>query len=76
MTAPGFVAHRGRFLDVDGLVVEFVQGESISPPGDVINQDPIAVLVEDAGYRELTPALADQLADVLARAAAIADGAQ
>lgn len=72
----GFVAHHARLLDVDGLVVELVQGEGISPQGEVVDRDPIAVLVEGAGWLEMPPALAVRLADALVLAAAIAGGAR
>jgi hypothetical protein len=68
----GFVAHHARVLDLDGLIVELVQGEGISPQGEVIDQDPIAVLVEGAGWREMTPDLANRLAG----AAAVAGGSR
>ena len=60
----GFVAHYARLLDVDGLLVEVLQGETISPQGDVLEQDPIVILCEGAGGgRELTANQAMQLAD-------------
>ena len=34
----GFVAHHARLLDTDGLIVKVVQGETISPQGDVLSR--------------------------------------
>ncbi len=68
----GFVSHHARLLDVDGLIVEIVQGETVSPQGEVVDQDPIVVQVEGAGWCELTPPQASRLAAALVRAAAVA----
>jgi hypothetical protein len=69
----GFVAHYARLLDVDGLLVEVAQGETISPQGDVLERDPAVILCEGAGGgRELTADQAALLADALVRAAAAA----
>lgn len=70
----GFVGHHGRVLDVDGLVVEIVQGDTVSAQGELLERDPIAVQVGGAGWRELTPAQAERLAAALVRAAAVARG--
>jgi hypothetical protein len=40
----GFVAHYARLLDVDGLLGEVEQGETISPQGDVLERDPVVIL--------------------------------
>jgi hypothetical protein len=64
----GFVAHHSRLLDADGLIVEVAQGETISPQGEVIEQDPIIVRV-DAIPDELNAGQASRLAAALVRAA-------
>jgi hypothetical protein len=42
----GFVAHHVRLLDVDELIVTITQGETISLQGQVLERDPVVVLVE------------------------------
>jgi hypothetical protein len=71
----GFVAHHLTLLDSDGLLVEVVAGETVSPQGEVLEQDPAVVQIA-AGWEELTPERATRLADALLRAAAIAGGAR
>jgi hypothetical protein len=72
----GFVNHAVALLDADELRVLVMQGETISPQGEVIERDPVVVLVDGVGDRELTADLAAQLADAVARAAAVAGGAR
>jgi hypothetical protein len=73
----GFVAHHARLLDVDELVVEVAQGETVSPQGVVLERDPIIVRVEGVGGgRGLTAEQAARLAAAVARAATIAGGAR
>jgi hypothetical protein len=74
----GFVAHHLTLLDAAALFVEIAQGETISPQGAVLEQDPILVRVEGASRgRELTADQAAQLASAISRAAAaIAGGAR
>jgi hypothetical protein len=73
----GFVAHHAQQLDVDDLLVEIAEGETVSPQGAVLEVDPLVILVEGAGGgRELTPDQAAQLASAAARAATTADGAR
>jgi hypothetical protein len=67
----GFVAHHLTVLDVDGLRLEVVQGETISAQGEVLEQDRAVVLVESVPD-ELTPEQASRLAEALFRAAAVA----
>ena len=72
----GFIAHHARLLDADALIVYVVQGESVTPQGEVFDQDAPVVQIEGAGWRELTPEQAARLADALVRAAAVAGGAR
>jgi hypothetical protein len=52
-----------RLLDVDELIVKIAQGETTSLQGQVLERDPVVVLVEGAGGgRELTAEQAAQLA--------------
>lgn len=71
----GFVNHVAHLLDADGLVVLVMQGETLSAQGEVLERDPVVIVVEGVGGgQELNAGRAARLADALARATALARG--